>query len=265
MRRWIEVINFYTQRIVTITGINEFMDASSPNSSTAATVAKAAIAGSKNSMSQIASGVLSIAEKMALDTSARLQLIVDKYGMYSGYADSIGNGFLEASSIGKEILSYNYGIMVKAKPDDQAKAEMKQAVYQSFANMATPEQGGTWVSDALHFQEMIDNGVDMELVRLMMTAKQKQNLATVQKMKNESIQLQTQGNQQNLMAASQAKLQEEQQLSQIRMQEMSHSTDEAIRLAAAQSQFRTENQAVINQQKAEHKNSNDMLKATLGK
>jgi hypothetical protein len=142
---------------------------------------------------------------------------------------------------------------------------MKQAVYQSFANMATPEQGGTWVSDALHFQEMIDNGVDMELVRLMMTAKQKQNLATVQKMKNESIQLQTQGNQQNLMAASQAKLQEEQQLSQIRMQEMSHSTDEAIRLAAAQSQFRTENQAVINQQKAEHKNSNDMLKATLGK
>lgn len=265
MRRWIEVINYYKQRIVELTGINEFMDATDPNSNTAATVAKAAIAGSKNSMSQISSGVLSMAEKMALDTSARLQLIVDKYGEYSGYADSIGNGFLEAASVGKEILTYNYGIMVKAKPNEQQKQEMKAAVYQSFANMATPEQGGTWVSDALHFQEMIDNGVDMELVRLMMTTKQKQNLAVVQKMKNESIQLQTQGNKETAQVAVAAEIDKEVKLSEIRKQELTWQTNEAIRLEKAKSEFKTENQIVTNQQKSEQKNNSEVLKSTLGK
>ena len=175
------------------------------------------------------------------------------------------SGFLEASQIGKECLGYTYGIKVQAKPDQQEKDAMKQAVYQSFANMATPEQGGTWVSDALHFQEMVDNGVDMELIRLLMTAKQKANLKEVQQMKERAIQLQTQGNQQNLMAASQAKIQEEQQLSQMRMQEKTHDTNEQIRLSAYQSQFRTENQTVVNQQKAEHKQIETLLKTSLGK
>ena len=239
------------------------MDASSPNSETAATVAKAAIAGSKNSMSQMASGVLSLAEKMALDTSARLQLIIAEKGIYNGYADSLGSGFMEAASVGKEVLGYNYGIMVKAKPDDQQKAEMKAAINQSFASMASPEQGGIWAADAIHFQEMVDNGTDLDLVRLLMTAKQKQNLAMVQQNKERAIKLQTEGNAQNLQQASKAKLQEQMQSAQIEKDLITHTTNENIRLAQAQSSFKTENQVVVQQQKSNHKQNETVLKSTL--
>jgi hypothetical protein len=265
MRRWIEVINFYTQRIVAITGINEFMDASSPNSNTAATVAKAAIAGSKNSMSQITSGVLSLAEKMALDTSGRLQILIDKYGIYNGYADSMGTGFMEAASVGREVLGYTYGLSVTAKPDEQAMTEMKQAIYQSFASMASPEQGGLWLDSVLKFQRMLDGGVDMEIIQLMMAAEQREKLAAVQANKERAIQLQTQGNAQNLQMASQAKLQEQQQSAAIQMQIQTHATDEAIRLEAAKSKFRTDNQVIVQQQKAEHKTNETLLKSTLEK
>ena len=112
---------------------------------------------------------------------------------------------------------------------------------------------------------MIDNGVDMELVRLMMTAKQKQNLAVVQKMKNESIQLQTQGNKETAQVAVAAEIDKEVKLSEIRKQEITWQTNEAIRLEKAKSEFKTENQIVTNQQKSEQKNNSEVLKSTLGK
>lgn len=265
MRRWIEVINFYTQRIVALTGINEFMDGSNPNSNTAATLAKAALAGSKNSMSQISSGVLSLAEKMALDTSARLQLIVEKYGDYNGYADVLGTGFLEAASVGKEILGYTYGIMVRAKPNEQEREQMKQAIYTSFSTMASPESGGLWVQDALMFQQYVDAGMDMELIRLLMNAKQKENLAAVQQMKERAIQMQNQGIAQTQQMAAQSELEKEKMLSQLRMQEITHKTNEDIRLAQAQSAVRTENQVIVQEQKSQHRQVEEANKVALGK
>lgn len=265
MRRWIEVINFYKLQIVNLTGINEFMDGSSPNSQTAATVAKAAVAGSKNSMSQISSGMFSLAEKMALDTSARLQLIIQKFGEYSGYADSLGNGFLQAAKVGRECIGYVYGIKVQAKPDEMQKGTMKQAIMQSFSTMASPEQGGLWVQDALMFQQYVDEGMDMELIRLMMNAKQRENLAKVQEMKDRSIQLQAKGNQENLQAASQSKMQEDLQAAQIQKDLVTHSTNEAIRFEEAKSKFHLEGQVISSEQKSQHKQNEMVVKSTLEK
>ncbi len=265
MRRWIEVINYYTERIVAITGINEFMDGSNPNQNTAATVAKAAMAGSKNSMSQIVSALFSLSEKMALDTSGRLQLIVEKFGEYSGYADSIGNGLLEATKVGKEILPYTYGIKVVAKPDEAQRNEMKQAVYQSFSNMASPEQGGLWVADALEFQQMIDNGMDMELVRLLMTARQNANLKRVQEQKERAIQLQTKGNAENLQMANQQEMEKEKMLADIKKDLITHETNENIRFEQAVGGIKTQATLIANREKSVNKQNEIITKETYAK
>ena len=177
----------------------------------------------------------------------------------------MGTGFMEAASVGREVLGYTYGISVVAKPDEQAMNEMKQAIYQSFASMASPEQGGLWLDSVIKFQRMLEGGVDMEIIQLMMAAEQKQKLAMVQANKERAIQLQTQGNAQNLQQASEAKLQEQLQSAQIEKDLVTHQTNEAIRLEAAKSKFRTDNQVIVNQQKAEHKQNETLLKSTLEK
>lgn len=226
MQRWIALINFYKMRIVDITGINEFMDATNPNANTPATVAKAAIQGSKNSMSQLTGAIRNMQEKLALDTSARLQLIVKKFGEYSGYVDAEGAGLGKAVSVGNEVLGYTYGIKVEAMPDEEDKKAMKDAIYQAFASMASPEQGGLWVDSVLQFNEMIDGGTPMKIVRLLMQAKQREALDILQQQK---LQAQQQAAQQQMQMAQQQQqgaYQQEQAMSQLRMQEAEHMTGE---------------------------------------
>lgn len=237
VERWIRLINYYRERIVQMTGINEFMDASNPNANTSATAAKAAIQGSKNSMGQIVSALRTMVRELAIDTSARMQYIVKEKGGYDGYADSMGAGLGTMMRIGPEILGYKMGIMVDAMPNEEERKEMKQAVYQAFASMASPEQGGLWVDSMLLFNEMIDHGTNMKIVRLLMQARQKEMLEFIQQQKQQLIQEQSQANAQAQQGAAQQQLQQEQAMSQMRMQEDEAKANQQIRI----------NQSLINE------------------
>lgn len=226
IQRWITLIDYYRQRIVAVTGINDVMDASNPNANAPVANTKAAINGSKNSMSQLTSGVRSIQEKLALDTSARLQLIVKKFGEYSGYADSMGTGLGRIMSVGPEVLGYTMGINVSVAPDEEERAKMKDAIYQAFASMASPEEGGLWVDSMLEFNEMVDGGVPMKIVRLLMQARQREALDLIQQQKQALVQQQAQINQQTEQGKAQSAYQQEQMMSQLRMTEEEHLTGE---------------------------------------
>lgn len=241
IQRWIALINFYKMRIADITGINEFMDASNPNSNTPATVAKAAIAGSKNSMSQLTSAIRNMQEKLALDTSARLQLIVKQFGEYqsesgevsTGYVNPMGGGLMKLAGVGQAILGYTYGIQVDAMPDEEEKKAMKDAIYQAFASVATPEQGGLWVDSVLEFNEMIDGGVPMKIVRLLMQARQQEALDKLQEQRQQLLAQQSAANAQMEQGKAQSAFQQLQAESQLRMQEEEHLTGEINKRNAA--------------------------------
>lgn len=226
MQRWMALINFYRERIVNVTGINEFMDASNPNVNAPVALAKTAINGSKNSMSQLTSGLRSLQEKLALNTSARLQLIVKKFGKYSGYANSMGTGLMQIMEVGEEILGYVYGINVNAMPNEEDRKEMKQAIYQAFASMASPEEGGLWVDSMLEFNEMVDGGVPMKIVRLLMQARQREALDILQQQKLQAQKAQNDANMQMSQGQAQSELQKEQMMSNIRMNEQAQLTSE---------------------------------------
>jgi len=198
---WIQLINFYEDRIVKLTGINEFMDATNPNSNTPATVAKLATQGTKHSLSQIASGLLDMGEKIAVDVSERVRLVVAEQGEYSGYADALGSGLTESAKVTPKVATHRFAIKVSARPTASERDAMKQAIYQSFASMASPEQGGLWVGMVLQYQEMVDAGMNMKIIRILMEAKQREMLAILQQQKMQAIQEQAKANQD--MAAQQ--------------------------------------------------------------
>lgn len=215
MQGYMLLINHYKQQIVGFTGINEFMDATNPNPNTPAAVAEMAAQGSKNSMSQIASGLLNIAEKSAVDVAERIRLIVKQQGEYNGYADAIGDGILKAVSVTDAVITHRFAIRVAAKPSSQDRAELKTAVMQAFSNMATPEQGGLWVTDAMYFEELINSGTNYKIIRLMMAATIKNKLMMLQQQRQQMIEAQTQSLNNSKLTADQSELQKYKAMKQI--------------------------------------------------
>lgn len=207
IQAWIQLIQFYEDRIIKVTGLNEFIDSSNPNTQAAASVAKLAAQGAKNSFSQMASGLLGMCEQMSIDVSERLRLLVQYQGEYNGYADALGNGLLQAQAVSKAVVPHKFGIKVQAKPTAAEREQLNQAIYQAFSNMASPENGGLWVSAAVRYQQLNAAGVNMKLIRIMMEAEQRKALKAVNETRLEAIDRQAQANMQNMDAASQAELQ----------------------------------------------------------
>lgn len=205
---WIKLIQFYEDRIIKVTGLNEFVDSSNPNTQAAASVAKLAAQGAKNSFSQMASGLLGLCEQMSIDASERLRLLVQYQGEYNGYADALGNGLLQAQAVTKAVVPHKFGIKVQAKPTAAEREALNAAIYQSFSNMASPENGGLWVSAAIRYQQLNNAGVNMKLIRIMMEAEQRKALKEVNNMRMEAIDRQAQANMQNADAVTQGAIQE---------------------------------------------------------
>lgn len=255
------LINMYKQQIVDLTGINEFMDGTNPNAQVAATVAKIANQGAKNSMSQIAAGMLNIAEKSAIDISGRMCLIMQHKDAYEGYADALGSGIRKAVSVTKAVLPHRFGIKIQARPTANDRAEMKQAVYQAFSNLATPEQGGLWVTDALRFVQMIDEGVNYKVINLLMAAAIKQKLQLLQQQRMELIQKQVDGNNQQNQNATQAELQVYGAKKQIDMMYEQFMTGEIIKRDSTDNNNKTQNKLVADTHKSGLKMREKLLDA----
>jgi len=262
---WMQLINFYNSRIVALTGINEFMDASSPNPNTPATVAQLAAQGTKHSMSQLASALLDIGEKIATDVSERIRLIVAEQGEYTGYADTMGIGNLSAATVTDSVVPHRFAIKVQAKPTAAEREQMNAAIMQSFASMASPEQGGLFVGAALKYQEMVNAGVNMKLVRIMMEAEQKKALAAIQAQKMEAIKAQTEANAQSVATAEQAKAQSYMAQRQADLMYEQGLTQEINKREAFKIGLTTDQKLNVQQHKGEIQTNHELIKATLPK
>jgi hypothetical protein len=264
IRRWIEVINFERAQIVEVTGINDFMNAANPNAETPFALAQLAQENSQNAMSQLLSGIMNLARYAALDTSARLQLIVEKFGAYDNpYGDSIGRNLLGVSSVGAEIIPFRYGIKVSAMPTTQQKLAMKEAIRQSFQSMSSPEQGGLWVADMLEFEEMVDNNVPMKLIRLMMSLRQRQNMNKIQEQEIEKLKVNEETQINITTNAAKTEIEKLTVAAQIADKSYTHKINEDIRFIQSQTLYKTENQLVTGDAKSQHKQVEKMLDAAL--
>jgi hypothetical protein len=86
---------------------------------------------------------------------------------------------------------------------------------QAFSNMATPEQGGLWVTDAMYFEELINSGTNYKIIRLMMAATIKNKLMMLQQQRQQMIEAQTQSLNNSKLTADQSELQKYKAMKQI--------------------------------------------------
>jgi len=239
MQAWLLLFDSNIQKMRGASGINELMDASTPDAKTLAGVAKIAVAGSQNAITPIADVLILIQEQLCMDISEKLKLCVMR-GNYEGYAPALGTNLLKAVTIDDSICQYKYAIKVRARPTSEERAEMKMAAQAALTNTADPVKGGLMYSDYIYIVHLIDSGCNLKLIEAIMRHRIDKNLKQMSDMAAQNSQQQAEMNQQTIAAQKQADLEKAMEDAKIKMMLDDHMTDNKIRLAQATAQFHLE-------------------------
>ncbi len=252
MQRWWDTINNCSARMQQESGFNEFTNAGTPNPETPATSAKAAMLGTETALAQYIDALSKINEEIAIRSVGYLQQLV-RDNKYEGYVSSIGGSILTPVSIDDSISDFTFGIKVRARPTFAQRQELKETIRQSYASVASPQEGSPYLADLLYIEQLIDGGTNLKLVALIANYLQQKNMANMQQQQAAGAKAQTDGNMASAQQQSALKIQEEEQLTEMRKSENAAKTDDAIRLASANSQLKGENQAQSIAQRGEQK------------
>jgi len=247
-QRWIDIINFCSQRMQQEGGIYDFQG--KPTEDLSVFQSKLAAKASNEALAQAIDAIAKIVEECAIDTCAKLQLMVQN-GVYEQYLSAIGASILRPVPIDKEITQFTYAIRTEAKLTAAQRTELKQVIAQAYQAATNPQQGSPYLADLLMINDMIDNDVNIKIISLVAAYLQKKNLQQMQEQQQQTAQANAQSQAQVLQQQTQQKLQMEQQLSQMRMAENDHETENQLKVIAAQSQNRTQNQIDV----ASHKSA----------
>lgn len=264
IQAWLLLFDSNIQKMRGVTGINELMDASTPDSRTLASTAKIAVAGSQNALTPIADTITLVQEHICLDVSEKLKLCVAR-GNYEGYAPALGEGGLRLMTIDDSITAYKYAIKVRARATQEERADMIATAKAAVMNTADPLKSGLYYSDYIYISHLISAGTNLKLVEAIMRIRIENNLKRMTEMAQQNSQQQGQMNQQTIQAQAQADLQKQQAQAQIDMQLDDHFTKNKIELARATAEFHLYAGTQTNEQKSQHKQQETVLKATLEK
>ena len=115
-QQYVSDMDWNIQMINKVVGVNEFMDATTPPASSAATVAKIAAESALNGLSDIVDGMIYLTEKTVIDIAGKLQR-ASAFGLTKLYSQKIGK-WIDFES---EFSLTQLGIKVYRKPMQQEK------------------------------------------------------------------------------------------------------------------------------------------------
>lgn len=263
LQRWVNVINECSYRMQMESGLNEFAISATQNPEQSATAVKAGITAANKSIQQYSDAILIAGEQVAIDITGKLQQLI-KNGLAGGYISSVGDSILKDGFIDDNVTIFTYGIRVNAKPTRQQRDELKGEIRKAFAGLGTPTEGSPYLPDLLYLENLIDSGVNMKIVSLYASYLHKKNMKAIQDSEMQKIQANAQSQQQIAMSASQMQIETEKALSQLRIQEYNAKIMADIQLAKVQSQLKTENQILTNENKSTHKINEKVVEKQLG-
>lgn len=239
IQAWLLLFDSNIQKMRGVSGINELMDASTPDARTLAGTAKLAVAGSQNALAPIADCIVLLQEQICLDVSEKLKLCVSR-GNYDGYAPAIGGNGIKLMQIDDTIVAFTYAIKVRAKSTQEERMEMKQAAQQALTNTADPLKGGLMYSDYITIIHLIDSGTNLKLVEAIMRMRIEKNLKRMSEISASNAQSQSEQIQAQIQAQTQADLAKAAEQAKIDMALDDHYTQNKIALARATAGFHLE-------------------------
>ena len=246
---FIKIFTVYTEFIREATGINQIADASTPNPEQSVGGSELAIAATNNALRPIYSAYINIKERVARNSSMRLQLLIKHNNeAYEGYVPVLGRIGAQIISISADVVDANYYIKYEAKPTDKRKEIIRQAAIQAMA----PDRDGTKsieLPDFLLIERLLENG-NLKYAEAFLNYRSKKN-------KEKQLQLQRE----NMMLDAKREQEAIALKHQLEMEKKKFDTDEDIRLYEAKAMIDEKYKGGIEHEREKEKIA---LKETMG-
>lgn len=226
----IGLYNHYLRLIRDSTGINEVMDASSPNSEALVGVREQAIKASNNATYDITNSSMLLFKRVCDDIVRCLQIIPKGSKVYSSYTNAIGESNMKVLSSFNDLSMFNFGVKVVKEMDERDKVQLEQMVQISLGQKEID------LEDAMAIRDLKDPD---QAERLLMLRRKKRKLEMQQQAQMQQQQ-QMQLAQQQQQAQAQMEAQKAQMEAQIEMQKIQAKAQAEIMVAQATHELRKE-------------------------
>lgn len=200
---WLNDIQFNINMMRDLIGLNQSTDASTQSERTLSGVAKLAVQGTQNALSQIIFAITFVSERTAEETAQKLQMLV-RTGDIRVITNAIGGNAVKM--LGQEILPHTFGFKLEARPTIEQKAEMKEAAKQALVNTSDPVKGGLNYDDYFYVCNLIDSSTNFKLTQLVFGYMVSRNLQRQQALQQKTMESQAQSNMQRDDSLFQQKL-----------------------------------------------------------
>ena len=226
----IGLYNHYLRLIRDSTGINEVMDASSPNSEALVGVREQAIKASNNATYDITNSSMLLFKRVCDDIVRCLQIIPRGSKVYNSYTNAIGESNMKVLSSFNDLSMFNFGVKVVKEMDERDKVQLEQMVQISLGQKEID------LEDAMAIRDLKDPD---QAERLLMLRRKKRKLEMQQQAQMQQQQ-QMQLAQQQQQAQAQMEAQKAQMEAQIEMQKIQAKAQAEIMVAQATHELRKE-------------------------
>lgn len=193
-----------------LTGLNEFMDASTPNANVPVRSGMAALDAGNNSLGPILSGYFDMKDNACRKIALRYQVLADN-GEIEEFYPALGKNVVQTFKLSKDLAFENYAIVMRSRPSDEMKDAVRQAAMQ--AVQIGYKNGGIKQSDYLFIEDQLQSGA-IKYARIYLGYKEKKYQKEAEQLQTQNMQL----NSQTMQQQEQAKAQGEAQLMQGKMQ-----------------------------------------------
>ena len=222
--------NHYLRLIRDSTGINEVMDATSPNSEALVGVRDQAIKASNNATFDVTNCSMLLYKRVCDDIVRCLQILPPDSKHFKNYQTAIGESNMKVLSSFSDLSMFNFGVKVVKNMDDKDKAQLEQMLQISLGQKEID------LEDALAIRDMKD--VD-QAERLLMVRRKKRK-AEMKKTVQQAQQVEMQKQQQQMQMKAQMEAQKLQMESQLEIQKIQAKAQAEVEVAQATHELRKE-------------------------
>ena len=226
----IGLYNHYLRLIRDSTGINEVMDASSPNSEALVGVREQAIKASNNATYDITNSAMLLFKRVTDDIVRCLQIVPHGSKVFQSYANAIGESNMKVLSSFGDLSMFNFGVKVVKEMDEKDKVQLEQMIQISLGQKEID------LEDAMSIRDLKD--VD-QAERLLMLRRKKRKMQAMQEQQMMQQQ-QAMLAQQQQQTAAQLEAQKAQMEAQIEIQKIQAKAQAEIMVAQATHELRKE-------------------------
>lgn len=206
----IRIYNHYLSMIRDATGLNEFVDGSTPKNDALVGIAQQAQEASNNATYDTTHATLVLFRKVCEDIVKCVQILPSDSVIFKVYENAIGRANMDLLNSFKNLPMYNFGVMPVTYMNDQDKMYLEANIQQAIAQREID------IEDAIALRGL----KDVDQAERLLIVRRKKRKQEAQKMAEQNSRMQGEMNQQVAVATEQAKAETAQMLAQIEMQKI---------------------------------------------